>query len=1022
MEHIQVNKINQTINFPFLNTKINLRTNFNIKNLAFNLCNGKLSVKRNKNNSLVIESKDIKKKYIVLNGTSSHFQNIKLTEGLEVDNFSEIELGVSLENDSRNIRLILSEYNANLQKTKMNICDINKVNSIKIQKNTKFILFILEVSGICKIELNGLMLNKKERRSEHNIGSTKSIEKLPQDANKYKKYLDNYIKSNGLKTNKRLIKESNLISSSNGVYYYDKLNYNIAIISDLYMFNFYKDSFSKVYYLTPENYKDILENTKIDLFIYVTSWKGIDSDEWKGIKYREKPKKAFEDIVHILRKNNIKLVFQTIEDPSNYDYFLPIAKEFDYIFTSDTDMIPKYKKDLAHQNVFYGEYGFNPLVNNPIDSFKYNLEDIFFAGSYTTRYKERCEDNNIIMDSIKNSDFELIIADRNYGIDDESLKFPSKYIFNVIPAFSDHITLQKIHKLFKYSINLNSIKQSPTMCAMRVYELQAQATNIISNYSLSVFNKFPNISIITSIVDFNKYNIKEPILEKKHRIDTLREVMTNKTSFDILDGFIEKIFNKNKSRLEIRSSILVIYKDILNKSIEISFNNQEYSDKEIISENDFMSNVEFYLDKYNYITWFNSDNSYEKYYLQDMVNAFKYTNCDYITKNSYFTKEQYHQDIEHSYTSYVKSIDKTLFRTDKIKNNIYLWKNNKFKTVDYSCSFYIENGYSIDPFNLNYLEYRMYHQKKTDVYKLSVIIPVYNNGKYLKYTCMNSLQRNEIFNEMEILLIDDGSTDSETKDICQELIIEYNNVKLINLNSSSGSASRPRNIGIEKASAPLITFLDPDNEISPGGYDNLFDLWTETEEKHKEITMISGYNLKVDKKVVSVAKHTNDRLLVIEDSYERFFKKGKFPTIATQAAIINKEFLIQNDIRFIEKSAGQDTLFGWELLLKSPKIAFTNKAYLIYYAQREDSITNKIDLSYFDKKIILEKAQIALLSKFDLLDIYKEFHYENFLNNWYLKKLELIEDEEIKSQAIDKLNKICIMYGKEIVSIGENNE
>jgi len=1020
MQDIKIKNIYKPINLPFLSTNIKLRTNFNVNNLVFNLCNGKLNVKSNKNDLLVIKSNDSKKKYIVLNGISSHFQNLKLTEGLEVDNFCEIELGVSLEKDSNHLRLILSEYDSNLKKIKMNICDKDKVNLIKIQKNTKFILVILEISGICKIELNGLLLNKRQPRIEHEVNTSKKVDISSQHTNKYKKYFDNYLKSNGIKTNKHLINESQLISSSNGVYYYSKLKYSIAIISDVYMFNFYKDSFSEVYYLTPENYKDILYNNKIDLFFYITSWRGINSDEWKGIKYRDVPKKAFEDIVQTLKEKDIKLIFQTIEDPSNYDYFLPIAKEFDYIFTSDIDMIPKYKKDLNHDNVFYGEYGFNPLVNNPIDSFKYNLEDVFFAGSYTTRYKERCEDNNIIMDTIKNSDYELIIADRNYGTNDKNLQFPSKYIFNVIPAFSDHITLQKIHKLFKYNINLNSIKQSPTMCAMRVYELQAQATKIISNYSLAVFNKFPNISIITSIVDFNKYNLKESIIDNKYRVDTLREVMTDKTSFDILNGFIEKIFNK--SRLEIRSSILVIYKGILNESIEISFNNQKYLDKEIVSENDFISNVEFYLDKYNYITWFNSDNSYEKYYLQDMVNAFKYTNCDYITKNSYFTKEQYYQDIEHGYTSYVKSIDKTLFRTDKIKNNIYLWKDNKFKTVDYSCSFYIENGYSIDPFNLNYLEYRMYHQKKTDVYKLSVIIPVYNNGKYLKYTCMNSLQRNEIFNEMEILLIDDGSTDSETKDICQELKIEYSNIKLINLNSSSGSASRPRNIGIEKASAPLITFLDPDNEISPGGYDNLFDLWIETEKKHEEVTIISGYNLKVDKKVVSVAKHTNDRLMIIDDSYERFFQKGKFPTIATQAAIIKKEFLIQNDIRFIEKSAGQDTLFGWELLLKSSKIAFTNQAYLIYYAQREDSITNKIDLSYFDKKIILEKAQIELLSKFDLLDIYKEFHYENFLNNWYLKKLEIIEDKEIKKQALEKLNRICIMYNKEIVSIGENNE
>ena len=50
-------------------------------------------------------------------------------------------------------------------------------------------------------------------------------------------------------------------------------------------------------------------------------------------------------------------------------------------------------------------------------------------------------------------------------------------------------------------------------------------------------------------------------------------------------------------------------------------------------------------------------------------------------------------------------------------------------------------------------------------YKLSIIIPIYNNGKYLRDRCISSLKKSSIFNDMEILLIDDGSTDYETIDI-----------------------------------------------------------------------------------------------------------------------------------------------------------------------------------------------------------------------------------------------------------------
>jgi len=1015
MKKIEIKKIYQKELLNFSPIQMNLRTNFNIKNITFNVSNKKLKVIQ-KSKDILILSNDLSKKYIVLNGTSRNFKEIKLTEGIEVNDFSKVEIGISVNKFSTNFKLILSEYDTNLKKTRLNKCNLNKLNLINLQKTTKFILIIIEVSGKCKIKINGLIFNKKIDTKETLITSNtilntsnKNLEEFSQQAYQAKKSLENYKKSNAYKTNQRLIKESKLINNSNGIYYYNKLSYNIAIISDVYMYNFYKDTFRNVYYLSPENYQEVM-NKKVDFVFYITSWKGINNQEWQGIKYREKPKNALDNIIKISQEKQIKLVFQTIEDPSNYEYFLPIAKKFDYIFTSDVDMIDKYKNDLNHNNVFYGEYGFNPLVNNPIDSFKYILEDTFFAGSYTTRYKERCQDNNIIMNSVLQCNNDLIIADRNYNSGNKELEYPSKYMFNLIPAFSDHITLQKIHKLFKYNINLNSIKQSPTMCAMRVYELQAQGSLIISNYAKSVYNKFPNIQILSSEEHFDNYT-KDQILINKYKNENIRMVMTNKTSFDILNSFMHKITHENK--LTKKNKIIVLYRNKLDKNIQICFNNQSYEDKILLSEEEYFKYLDKYHSLYEYITWFNADNEYEKYYLEDLVNSFKYTDCSYVTKNSYFTQEKYLKDIEHEYTKYFNSIDRTLFRIDRLDTKIY--------NLNYNASFSLNNGYSADPYNCNYLRYMENNKVKVSNYLLTVIVPVYNNGLYLKYKCLTSLQRNVVFEKIEVLLVNDNSTEQDTIDICNDMVREYSNVRLINLEQSSGSASRPRNIGIKNASAELITFLDPDNEISSGGYDNLLKLWDELSKSNKELTFISGYNLKITDKVNSVAKHTNEEYSVVKDIKDRYFNRGVFPTIATQAAIIKKSFLIDKNITFVEKSAGQDTLFGWEILLKSDSVVFTNKAHLIYYAQREDSITNKVDESYFDKKIILEEAQIKLLKKFDLLDIYKEYHFDNFFKNWYLKKLNLILDKKQKDAASIKLKTICDMYGKTIY-LGENNE
>ena len=60
--------------------------------------------------------------------------------------------------------------------------------------------------------------------------------------------------------------------------------------------------------------------------------------------------------------------------------------------------------------------------------------------------------------------------------------------------------------------------------------------------------------------------------------------------------------------------------------------------------------------------------------------------------------------------------------------------------------------------------------KKEDQEKeLAVIVPVYNNGKYLIGRCFRSLLRSSIFDKMQIYLVDDGSTDTKTYDIIDEL-------------------------------------------------------------------------------------------------------------------------------------------------------------------------------------------------------------------------------------------------------------
>ena len=91
--------------------------------------------------------------------------------------------------------------------------------------------------------------------------------------------------------------------------------------------------------------------------------------------------------------------------------------------------------------------------------------------------------------------------------------------------------------------------------------------------------------------------------------------------------------------------------------------------------------------------------------------------------------------------------------------------------------------------------------------KLSIIIPVHNEEQYLK-RCLDSVVRSiKAHNEVEVLVIDDGSEDGSW-DIAQT----YENFKLIKRTQTSFGVSFARNIGINEATGDYVTFLDSDDE------------------------------------------------------------------------------------------------------------------------------------------------------------------------------------------------------------------
>ena len=100
---------------------------------------------------------------------------------------------------------------------------------------------------------------------------------------------------------------------------------------------------------------------------------------------------------------------------------------------------------------------------------------------------------------------------------------------------------------------------------------------------------------------------------------------------------------------------------------------------------------------------------------------------------------------------------------------------------------------------------------------VSIIVPVYNIMEYLP-RCVESL-RNQTYETIEILLVDDGSTDG-TGALCDRLAAEDSRIRVFH--KENGGSSSARNLGIAQAKGEYLGFVDSDDYVEPDMYERLY--------------------------------------------------------------------------------------------------------------------------------------------------------------------------------------------------------
>lgn len=222
-------------------------------------------------------------------------------------------------------------------------------------------------------------------------------------------------------------------------------------------------------------------------------------------------------------------------------------------------------------------------------------------------------------------------------------------------------------------------------------------------------------------------------------------------------------------------------------------------------------------------------------------------------------------------------------------------------------------------------------------FKISVIIPVYNAENEISFAIDSIINQSIGFDNIELIIVDDASTDS-TKSIINQYQNKYENIKLIELENNSGLPGKPRSLGIDNVTSEYIIFLDSDDTYQNDAFEILYNTIT----NENSDFVISSHYINLDGDMVKAnLLSTNEKLISFNplENQETFDKLSYNHLVAPWGKIFKKELIKNNNIRFPEDSLCEDTYFYFKCLINSKKVSLLPKDYLYIYNTFENKKT-----------------------------------------------------------------------------------
>ncbi|MCC7554091.1 MAG: glycosyltransferase [Methanobacteriaceae archaeon] len=541
---------------------------------------------------------------------------------------------------------------------------------------------------------------------------------------------------------------------------------------------------------------------------------------------------------------------------------------------------------------------------------------------------------------------QVLLNNPNYGIletsyecrirDDDILL--SENIYKKKEYYSNLIAF--IENLIKINIsNRSSISEFSKITILKIIENtleQKNINNILNPEEINKLNK--KITDVLSYIDDNLI-LDENILKSEYILAILKIKYPN-LKIKPYNGFFN-LYSKNKKILyELNDDFNKIFIDniIINKnSMKIRFFNKSLS-----SSPDIINVV------------LNNKKNIDTNFIYSKHSKEKYLEKTLIYKNYY----EFKLDIEDEKTS--------------------IEFNTSFNN-ETTCLYPI-NCFDIDKFNEYHFIFNNKELKISQIkneYKVSVIIPVYNVEKYLK-ECLDSVL-NQTLENIEILCINDGSTDSSLK-ILEEYSEKDERVKIFTKkNEGQGVA---RTLGIKLSKGEYIGFVDADDFIKKDMFEKLYN---------------KAYKNDLDLLICKTSTYDEKTKEIDDDNWYHSlkcfngFKKDIFDhndtkefthhiSVPPYNKIYKRNYILKNNIEFPPKLIFEDEVFFYEAYLKAKKISLLDDHLYYYRINRQGSTVVSSSEKDFSDVVEIFNLIIAKLIETKSIETYKKNVYNRFIH------------------------------------------